>query len=469
MVFSGINYRETYFEFPELTKLQGEPNSESLHKLRNELKANAQAVYSNLSDGTHGHLALVLSNAQYALLTAQPFVRPVFPGSLAIPAGTTGPMAAVLKDSHQEAIRIFREVQGVEKALIQQIVQAVEAPFLSSLRDRSSNSLRGTVYEILSHLQEMYGRVSPQMLEDRDNELRNLVYNIQLPIETVFNAVEDYVDFAELGHQPLTVSQTIAKAYVILNKTRRFKNDITDWNRRPAIEKTWANFKTHFRRAHQEFRETTDTTLEDSELQRNNANLVQQVVNGMQQAMAADTTNDNNAVMILQMTTSATQASETNQQLNGQIQQMQQAMNILQAQVAKQGYNQPYCGNVNQGYQGQTPNQNYQGPPLNPSYQNQGYPQQNQGYQNQSYQGQQYSNYTQHGRGGYQGNNFQGRGRGYQGRGRNTNRHRNTAIYCWSHGGCGHASTDCQAKRNGHQTAATFENKMGGNTRNCQS
>jgi hypothetical protein len=66
---SGINYRETYFEYPELKKIHGEPNSESLFKLRNELKANAQSVYSNLSDGTQGHLALVLNDAQYALIT----------------------------------------------------------------------------------------------------------------------------------------------------------------------------------------------------------------------------------------------------------------------------------------------------------------------------------------------------------------------------------------------------------------
>jgi hypothetical protein len=66
---AGINYRENYFEFPELTKVQGEPDSESLYKLRNELKANAQAVYSNLSDGVHRHLARVITDAQYALLT----------------------------------------------------------------------------------------------------------------------------------------------------------------------------------------------------------------------------------------------------------------------------------------------------------------------------------------------------------------------------------------------------------------
>jgi hypothetical protein len=72
MASNGINYRETYFEFPELTKIHGEPTSESLFKLRNELKANAQSVYSHLSDGAHGHLALVLSDAHYAILTNQP-------------------------------------------------------------------------------------------------------------------------------------------------------------------------------------------------------------------------------------------------------------------------------------------------------------------------------------------------------------------------------------------------------------
>jgi hypothetical protein len=143
MVFSGLNHRETYFEFPELTKVCSEPTSESLFKLRNELTANAKSVYSNLSDGDHGHLALLLSDAQHALLTAPPFIRPVFPGALIVPPNTSGPMATVMKEAHQEMIRLFREVQGVEKALMQQIVQAVEAPHLSSIRDRDSNSLRG--------------------------------------------------------------------------------------------------------------------------------------------------------------------------------------------------------------------------------------------------------------------------------------------------------------------------------------
>ena len=61
MTSNGINYRDTFFEFPDLTKIHGEPDSELLYKIRNELRANAKSVYSNLSDGAHGHLALLMT------------------------------------------------------------------------------------------------------------------------------------------------------------------------------------------------------------------------------------------------------------------------------------------------------------------------------------------------------------------------------------------------------------------------
>jgi hypothetical protein len=232
------------------------------------------------------------------------------------------------------------------------------------------------VHDILTHLQEVCGRVSPQMLEDRDNDLRSMVCNPQQPIDVVFNAVEDYVDFADLGHQALSPQQTIGKACVIINKTRRFKSNITAWNRLPEIQKTWPSFKDHFRRAHREFRESTDITLEDSELARNNANLVQQVVTGMQAAMAAESNPDDTTGILLR-------ASEA------KMHEMQESMNLLQAQVANQrsapyhpcnsyptqSYPPPSNGGYHQGYQGQQhgqqQNPNCQGQHYNPNYRRQ--------------------------------------------------------------------------------------------------
>jgi len=98
------------------------------------LKANACSVSSNLGGGLHGLLALVLSPAQFDLISDVPFVRPVHPGPLVIPAGTTAAMSTILRDQHAEALRQFREVQSVEKALIKQTVAAIDETYFAVTR-----------------------------------------------------------------------------------------------------------------------------------------------------------------------------------------------------------------------------------------------------------------------------------------------------------------------------------------------
>ena len=41
--------------------------------------------------------------------------------------------------------------------------------------------------------------------------------------------------------------------------------------------------------------------------------------------------------------------------------------------------------------------------------------------------------------------------------------------YCWTHGACGHVSSDCQGRAPGHQDTATFNNKQGGSKAFCPS
>ena len=79
----------------------------------------------------------------------------------------------------------------------------------------------------MDNLQISYGAVTPQMLEDREINLREMTYIPRMPIDNVFNAVEDLVEFADLGCLPMTETQTIARAYIIINKTSRFKEAIT--------------------------------------------------------------------------------------------------------------------------------------------------------------------------------------------------------------------------------------------------
>eukprot|EP00957_Ditylum_brightwellii_P130158 9928383-Ditylum_brightwellii.AAC.1 len=43
----------------------------------------------------------------------------------------------------------------------------------------------------------------------------------------------------------------------------------------------------------------------------------------------------------------------------------------------------------------------------------------------------------------------------------------NTNKYCWTHGGCNYFGSNCKYPVQGHQNNATFQNKIGGSTKNC--
>ena len=422
---AGIDYRNIFFKFPELDRISGEPNADTLIKLKKQLKSNAASVSSNLGDGLHGHLGLVLNPVDYALVSNAAFIAPVHPGALVIAQGTTSAMATAARDQHSEWIRLFREYHGVEKALKQQLRKAIDESYLLALHDRTSNSLSGTVHTILDYLNLTYGKVSVAMLDEKEELFKRLGYQATMPVDVVFNAVEDLLEYASMAHQPFSDRQAVAKAYNVFNKTRRFDRAITEWNRRPVAEKTMVNLKTHFRRAQTELRESAGPTLNDSDLDQR-ANLVREVVDGVQEILAPTNEDEATADMLQQVMNSASQSTSTQQILVQQLQQVQQMMSTMQSQLNAVS----------------------------------------------AVQGTQFTPFTIQGRGGGRG------GAGGRGRGTAGGRVRFVAggaepfvrrynMYCWTHGGCAHRGVACRGKLEGHQDNATFENKMGGSTANC--
>ena len=79
---TSIDYAKTYFEYPRLTKIHGEPSFDTLKPFRNEIKANLASVSSELGGGIHGHLGLGFRAVDYNSITpGTPYVRPVHPGA----------------------------------------------------------------------------------------------------------------------------------------------------------------------------------------------------------------------------------------------------------------------------------------------------------------------------------------------------------------------------------------------------
>ena len=135
-----INVKELYFEFQELTPLNGKSAFNTLQKMLTQLKANARFVSKHLGGGGHGFIGAILSTASYATLAPLTmFPGPTHPGTLSIPPNSTQYAIVLLKIQYDDAMRSYHLYLLVQRALIQQVLDTIERKYLIRLR----NSLTG--------------------------------------------------------------------------------------------------------------------------------------------------------------------------------------------------------------------------------------------------------------------------------------------------------------------------------------
>ena len=89
-----------------------------LHNLRNKIKANDKYVYSNLGEEAHININIVHTEYQHDIISNEPFVYPYHLCSLIINEGTTYHNNSTMHIINTKAVHIFREVMGLEQAII---------------------------------------------------------------------------------------------------------------------------------------------------------------------------------------------------------------------------------------------------------------------------------------------------------------------------------------------------------------
>ena len=74
-------YREKYFEYTDLDKINGQPTIDSILKLLQQVKCNTQRVSTTLGGGKLGYLALVIDATTYNSIPGLAyFNQPTAPG-----------------------------------------------------------------------------------------------------------------------------------------------------------------------------------------------------------------------------------------------------------------------------------------------------------------------------------------------------------------------------------------------------
>jgi hypothetical protein len=411
--------KDTYFQHKVLTRIHGKPIYETLQTLATEIKANAASVPSTLGGGQYGHLGLILSVDRYATLADTiPWVSPPNPGPFAPPANGTGPQLEAAKDVWRELKLSFDLCQATEKALIAQIVESIDPIYLRALLNRITGQYSTDVRAVLLHLFATHGKITPHQVKAKEMSTLNMHYDISLPVDTVFNAIDDLVDLAEHALSPMSLQQMIDLAYVIFARQPILQQDLRLWNRRPTIERTWVNMLQHFRDAQTDlsYLPTAGDVFHQQPFHQANAvaemaDLVaQRLLETMPPhdtpppATVPPTDTANAAFQQRDLTLAAREAALLSQ--------MTEMMSMMRTGAAA-------SSNVS----------------------NQRDTRQSSGRSNRS-----------NARSGRRGS------------------HRSTPAprsYCWSHGACAHSSSQCNTQLPGHQSSATFTNMQGGSTSNC--
>jgi hypothetical protein len=248
------------FPHPILPTVEGEPDYQTIHATRKFLQANLRAIDTHLGGGTLGHLGLIISDASYSNIAPPTAGAPTFwetpnaPGRA--PATTDGTAAQISAARHvwEEDVQTYRTCTSVQQALKKQIISVFEPMYLEILNDNMVGYANISERDILDHLFETYGNITAVDLEINFEHMRR-AWDPQQPVETLFKQIQDCADYSETGGTPSGPSQHINVGYANIFATGHFTSACRRWNEKPAAEKTWTHFKSHFAAAHRQHKQ----------------------------------------------------------------------------------------------------------------------------------------------------------------------------------------------------------------------
>ena len=246
------------FPHPTLTSIEGKPTAKTIASLLRQVYDNAASVESTRGGGSNGHLAVIMPNADYTALTGgTAFDVPTHPGAApAIPAGATGPQITQLNHAYDRALDEHRTYTRVQLELKQQILAAVETPYLSDLEHHLTGYKTVSPLQMITHLQTEYGTVTQDQIEENRAELL-LPWSPDAPIETLWECIRKTRQFAQhQAGEAISDDATMRLTIKMFKSVNIFSDYIRTWREKEEAAKTFVNFKTHFKQAHKTHKET---------------------------------------------------------------------------------------------------------------------------------------------------------------------------------------------------------------------
>lgn len=343
------------FPIKTLPRIVGEPEYSTINDLVQTLYGNAATLETTLGGGNHGHIGLIMKPQLYATLSGTPYAAPNDPGATpTIPHGATATQREQARMDHAVLRKIYENHANMDVALKTLLLEAVEECYVNELRNRYTGYLGVSTLDIIDHLMDRYGKISPSALKENEDAMKEPI-DTSVPIDVYFKRIDDAVQFAADGDTPFTTEQILHTAFHAILTTGLYTDEAKAWRKKDAADKTWANFKTHFAEAYHDMRETQKLTAGAGGFHAANAMYdIGAALDNLANAATAD------RGIVTELTSANAQLVKTNQKLTDQVaalaKQLQQAMQTIESMANSKGGHSGGGGGGGNGGGGRKPN-----------------------------------------------------------------------------------------------------------------
>ena len=212
-----------------LPPITGEPDYDCISQLNQLMYGNAATLPTTLGGGAYGHVSLIMKATLYVTLAATAYVTPNKPPLTPdIPSTATSASKQQLRDQHAEEHQIFTNNVNMDDAIKTQLLDAVEEPYVSKLRNRYTGYIGVTTQDLLDHLMDRYSNTVAADLKANEARINEALDNSR-PIDVFFQHIDDVVQYANYGEKSFTANQVLQTAFHSINATSLYREACKEW------------------------------------------------------------------------------------------------------------------------------------------------------------------------------------------------------------------------------------------------
>ncbi len=147
-----------------------------------------------------------------------------------------------MEAEHKELVAQFKRFKGVEQALKDIILEAVDKDYMLEIEDKLLGFLNQTPKQMITHLRARSGQLdftdTNKLISERDAE-----WDVSEVPQVFFNRVKKAVKQLKNAGITSNMNEYRDMALYYLKASNEYDTAVREWEAKPIADKTWPNIK----------------------------------------------------------------------------------------------------------------------------------------------------------------------------------------------------------------------------------